>query len=112
MNIAMIQRLLGALLLANCALHLVTAVLGAADDIRLPLIAFGLAYGAFGLWVSTGRRPAVLLTLVATALGLALGGVNYMRNGGPIAVPFMFALDAGVLIAGALWLMKSKAGAQ
>lgn len=109
MNASNLLRVLGGLLLANCALHLVTAGLAAPEDLKLPLAGFGLAFGALGLWTARGGRLAVLATLVVSALGLALGLNRYLSGGGPVALPVMFALDVVVLIVGGLWLARARA---
>lgn len=109
MNPSNLLRIIGGLLLANCALHLITAGLAAPEDLKLPLTGFGLAYGALGLWTARGGRLAVLATLVISALGLALGLNRYLSGGGPVALPVMFALDVAVILAGGLWLAKSQA---
>lgn len=109
MNPSTLLRVLGGLLLASCALHLVTAGLAAPEDLKLPLAGFGLAYGALGLWIARGGRLAVLVTLVISALGLALGLNRYLTGGGPVALPVMFVIDVAVLIVGGLWLARAKA---
>lgn len=109
MNPSTLLRIMGALLLANCALHIVTAGLLAPEDLKLPLTGFGLAYGVLGLWTARGGRIAVLVTLVVSALGLALGLNRYLSGGGPVALPVMFLIDVAVLAVGALWLLRAKA---
>ena len=104
-----LKNLMSILLIATAVLHLVVAVTGAPEAIRIPLAAFGLLYGGLGVWLRTGGRTAVLATLGVTAIGLLLGGTNYLQNGGPMTLPVMFLIDLAVLGAGALWLMKPDA---
>ena len=61
MNATSLTRILSALLLVSAVLHVITAVFGAPEALTLPLIAFGLVYGALGLWVQTGGRLAVIV---------------------------------------------------
>jgi hypothetical protein len=109
MTAGVLIKLLSALLLANSAMHLVIAALDSPADLRLPLIAFGLLYGGLGLWVRSEKRLAVLVTILVTALGVTLGGMRYLQEGGPLALPVMFLIDVGVLAAGGWWMLKSKA---
>jgi hypothetical protein len=50
-----------------------------------------------------------LITILVTALGVTLGGMRYLQEGGPLALPVMFLVDVGVLAAGGWWMLKSKA---
>jgi hypothetical protein len=108
-NAASLIRALSALLLASAVLHVLTAMFGAPQSLRAPLLAFGLVYGALGLWVQTGGRLAVLATVLFTLLGLSLGGMQYLKDPGPIAMLVMFLVDVGVIAAGAMFLLKTKA---
>lgn len=108
MTAAGLIKLLSALLLANSALHVAIAALDSPPDLRLPLIGFGLLYGGLGLWVRSEKRLAVLVTILVTALGVTLGGMRYLQQGGPLALPAMFLIDVVVLGAGSWWLLKSK----
>lgn len=108
---AMLKNLMSILLIATGVLHLVVAAIGAPEDIRIPLAAFGALYAGLGVWVKSGDRTAVLAAMTATLAGLVLGGSNYLQNGGPMSLPVMFLIDAVVLGAGALWIFRSgKAG--
>jgi hypothetical protein len=109
MTATTLTRSLSALLLATAALHVLTAVFGAPPALKLPLIAFGLIYGALGLWTQTGGRLAVIVTIAVTLLGLTLGGMAYMKDGGPIAMLVMFLIDVAVVGLGGFYLLKSKA---
>lgn len=106
-----VTRILSALLLVTAVLHVLSAVFGAPPSLKLPLIAFGLIYGALGLWTQTGGRLAVITTIAVTLLGLTLGGVAYMKDGGPIAMLVMFQIDVIVVGLGGFYLLKSKAAA-
>ena len=44
--------------------------------------------------------------VAAASAGLLLGGASYLKNGGPLALPFMFAIDAAIIGAGVAWLIK------
>ncbi len=101
-------KLMSALLLANAALHVAVAALDSPVDLRLPLIAFGLVYGALGLWLRSAKRMAVLVTIALTAFAVVAGGLRYLSEGGPLAMVVMFAIDAAVIAAGAWWLVKAK----
>ncbi len=106
---ANLKNLMSILLIATGVLHLVVAAIGAPPALQVPLTAFGALYAALGVWLRGAGKTAVLLAMAATAVGLALGGANYMQNGGPVTLPVMFLIDLIVLGAGAMWLMKSKA---
>lgn len=107
MDAANLKRLMSVLLVATGVLHIVVAVAGAPDALRIPLAAFGALYGTLGVLLQRGGKPIVLAAMGACTLGLALGGTNYLQNGGPPTLPVMFLIDALVLICGALWLSKS-----
>ncbi|MEQ1929503.1 MAG: hypothetical protein ABL957_03090 [Parvularculaceae bacterium] len=108
MNATSLTRILSALLLVSAVLHVITAVFGAPEALTLPLIAFGLVYGALGLWVQTGGRLAVIVTVVFTLLGLTLGGMEYLKEPGPVAMLVMFLIDIGVIASGVMFLLKPK----
>lgn len=102
-----LKNLMSILLIATGVLHLVVAAIGAPPALQAPLAVFGAIYVALGVWIRRGGKPAVLTTMAVTTSGLALGGSNYLQNGGPFALPVMFLIDVVVLGAGALWLIKS-----
>lgn len=104
------RQIMSGLLILNAILHLGVALLGVAGDLRTPLLVFGLIYAGLGAWVRGGGRAAVLMGLVFAALGLGLGGVRYFEQGGPVLMPLMFLLDILVLVAGGVWLTKSRSG--
>lgn len=111
MNATTLTRTMSALLLATAVLHVLAAVFGGApESMKLPLIAFGLIYGALGLWVQTGGRPAVLTTVAVSLLGLTAGSFQLMKSGEapPVAMLVMFLIDVLVIGAGAMYLMTSK----
>ncbi len=107
MNAANLKRLMSVLLVATGVLHIVVAVAGAPDNLRIPLAAFGALYGTLGVLMQNGGKPIVLASIAACTLGLTLGGANYLQNGGPGTLPVMFLIDAAIVIAGGLWLTKA-----
>lgn len=107
MNAATLKRLMSVLLVATGVLHIVVAVAGAPDALRIPLAAFGALFGTLGVLLQRGGRPIVIASMAAGGLGLGIGGTNYLSNGGPITLPVMFLIDAIVLVCGALWLSKA-----
>lgn len=107
MDPAYLKRLMSVLLVATGVLHIVVAVAGAPEPLRIPLAAFGALYGTLGVLLLRGGRRAVIAAMVACATGIALGGANYLQNGGPSTLPVMFLIDLLVLASGALWLAKS-----
>lgn len=102
-----LKNLMSILLIATGVLHLVVATVGAPDNLRIPLAVFGALYAGLGVWLRKGGRPAVLVAMAATITGIVLGGSNYLQNGGPASILVMFAIDAIVLGAGAMWIVKS-----
>lgn len=107
MEPATLKRLMSVLLVATGVLHIVVAVTGAPDNLRIPLAAFGALFGALGVLLLGGGKPIVLASMGACALGLTVGGANYLQNGGPNTLLVMFLIDAAVLVAGGLWLSKA-----
>lgn len=107
MNAASLKRLMSVLLVATGVLHIVVAVAGAPDALRIPLAAFGALYGTLGVLLQRGGKPVVLAAMGATTVGIVLGGANYLQNGGPPTLLVMFLIDAVVLVCGGLWLSKS-----
>lgn len=107
MTPAKLKDLMSILLIATGVLHLVVAAVGAPDDLKAPLAVFGALYAGLGVWARTGGKPAILTAMAATLTGIALGGTNYLQNGGPITLPVMFLIDVIVIGAGALWIIKS-----
>lgn len=106
------KRIMAGLLLATGIFHIAFAQFGNAGDLKYGLTLFGIAYFLLGLFLIPGKRTAVLTAMVMTALGLGLGGQNYLLHGGPAALPVIFAIDVLVLIAGGMWLVKTKSGRQ
>lgn len=107
MDPAAIKRLMSVLLVATGVLHIVVAVAGAPEALRIPLAAFGALYGTLGVLLLRGGRPIVIASMAACATGIALGGANYLQNGGPPTLPVMFLIDVLVLVCGGLWLSKA-----
>lgn len=107
MDSAALKRLMSVLLVATGVLHIVVAVAGAPETLRIPLAAFGTLFGTLGVLLLRGGRPIVLASMAACATGIAIGGTTYLRNGGPPTLPVMFLIDAIVLVCGALWLSKA-----
>lgn len=101
-----LKRLMSVLLVATGVLHIVVAVVGAPDALRIPLAAFGALYGTLGVLLLRGGRAIVLASMAACTIGVTLGGANYLQNGGPPTLLVMFLIDAVVLVCGALWLSK------
>jgi len=111
-----LRHLIIGLLMFTGIFHLATALLssGAFPALALPLAAFGVIYTGLGFYVrrdvhknaKVNGRTAIIVTIAVTALGLTLGGASYFSNGGPVALPIMFAIDAAIIVAGALWLTK------
>jgi membrane associated rhomboid family serine protease len=106
MNAATVKRLMSVLLVATGVLHIVVAVAGAPDHLRIPLAAFGALYGTLGVLLLRGGRPIVLASMAACAVGLGVGGTTYLQSGGPNSLPVMFLIDAVVIVCGGLWLAK------
>ena len=76
---------------------------------------FGVIYSVLGFYVrrdvgdgsASGSRNAIIAAIVACLAGLGLGGQNYLANGGPIALPIMFAIDVVIIAAAVMWLVKT-----
>lgn len=109
MNPIVLKKSMAGLLLATGAFHLIVALLGPAMDLGAAIMTFGVIYFLLGFYVLPGGRTAVLIATVMTTLGLALGGQNFLVNGGPITLPIMFFIDTLIIGAGALWLVKTGA---
>ncbi len=108
MTKASLRHAMTGLLFGTAILHLVVAFFGsAAPELKGPLALFGVIYGAAGLYLRmiSGALP-VILAMAACATGLALGGANYLQNGGPLSLPLMLAIDVAVIAAGVLWLTR------
>ncbi|MEO1135029.1 MAG: hypothetical protein AAFW68_00285 [Pseudomonadota bacterium] len=112
-----LRHLIIALLSLTGIFHLAVAMLGGAPGLGLPLAGFGLLYIVIGFYVradtndgsKSHSRNAIIAAIAACTLGLALGGTNYLQNGGPLALPIMFAIDVVIIGAGVMWLMKKRA---
>lgn len=116
MNVTSIRLTIIALLSVTGIFHLGVALLNIAPGLGLPLAAFGIIYSTLGYFVrkdtkdgsKSHSRNAILAAMAACTLGLALGGSNYLSNGGPIALPIMFAIDIAIIAFGLMWLSKQK----
>ena len=94
--------------------HLLVAAFGGWPALRLPLAVFGVIYWMLGYYVRTDvkdgspsrSRNAIVAAMIVCAVGLGLGGQNYLANGGPLALPIMFAIDVAIIAAGAMWLIQ------
>lgn len=104
------------LLMFTGIFHLLVAAFGGWPELRLPLAVFGVIYWMLGYYVRvdvkdgspSGSRNAIIAAMVVCAAGLALGGQNYLSNGGPLALPIMFAIDVAIIAAGAMWLVQQR----
>lgn len=103
-----LKRAMAGLLVVTGVLHLIVALTGNVGELKTGLTLFGVAYFLLGLFVYPGKSTAVLTAMVMTALGLGLGGVKFMQQGGPPSLYVMFAIDLAVLALGGMWLFKSK----
>ena len=109
-----LRLLIIALLTLTGVFHLLVALLNGAPGLAIPLTVFGVIYTALGFYVrkdvhkksKTKGRIAIILAMAACAVGISLGGWNYMQNGGSSALPLMFLFDIAIIGAGAMWLMK------
>lgn len=116
-----LRHLIIGLLILTGIFHLAVALLNMAPGLALPLTAFGVIYTGLSFYVrrdfqqstkkarkknKTAGRTAIIVTMLACATGLALGGSNYIQNGGPPALPIMFLIDIVIIAAGAMWLIK------
>ncbi|MBI1365208.1 MAG: hypothetical protein GC153_04555 [Alphaproteobacteria bacterium] len=106
-----LKRIVAILLLATGALHVVVAYRDQSPQIlsvQPALTIFGIVYFCLGLFAWPGGRTPILVAMVMSALGLGLGGQEYLRAGGPVSLLVMFAIDAAVLILGAAWLLRTQ----
>lgn len=111
-----LRHLIIGLLLLTGIFHLTVALLGAAPGLGLPLTIFGVLYVGLSFYVRADTndgsknhsRNAILASMVVCAVGLALGGSNYLSNGGPVALPLTFLIDVAIITAGVMWLMAAK----
>jgi hypothetical protein len=117
-----LRHLIIGLLVLTGIFHLAVALLNAAPGLGWPLAAFGVIYTGLSFYVRrdvhmkakpkkghVNGRIAIIVTMAVCATGLALGGSNYVQNGGPLALPIMFIIDVAIIAAGAMWLMKVRA---
>ncbi|NWG71912.1 MAG: hypothetical protein HXY23_09940 [Parvularculaceae bacterium] len=113
MTTTTLTRIMSALLLATAVLHVLAAVFGGAPDLKLPMIAFGLVYGALGLSVQTGGRAAIMTTIAVCLLGLTLGTIQTLKTDAAptLAMIVMFLIDIVIVATGALHLLRSKPAA-
>lgn len=117
MSAKTIRHLIIGLLMFSGVFHLAVALLGSAPGLGLPLAAFGGIYTIISFYVrrdtndgsKTHSRNAIIAAIVACGAGLSLGGMHYLGNGGPIALPIMFLIDVVVIGAGIMWIMKIQA---
>lgn len=109
MKQASLKTAMAALLVATGVFHLIVAFTGDVGEAKFGVTLFGIAYFLIGLFVFPGKQTAVRVAMVMTLLGLGLGGVNYIQNGGgPASLPAMFAIDVVILVLGGLWLAKNR----
>ncbi len=109
-----IRHLIIALLTTTGIFHLAVALLGTAPGLGLPLTIFGLIYIGLSFYVRSDTndgsknhsRNAIIATIAASTIGLGLGGSTYLANGGPFALPIMFAIDIVIIAFGVMWLIK------
>lgn len=109
-----LRHLIIGLLLFTGVFHLAVALVGSRPDLVLPLAGFGVLYTLLSFYVrrdvhkgaKVNGRTAIILAMAAASAGLLLGGASYLKNGGPLALPFMFAIDAAIIGAGVAWLIK------
>ncbi len=107
MNADRVKRLMSVLLVATGVLHIVVAVAGAPEQLRLPLAAFGALFGTLGVLLLRGGKPIVVASIAACALGLTIGAAAYLQNGRPYTLLVMVLIDAVVIGSGFLWLSKA-----
>lgn len=101
------------LLLFTGIFHLAVALIGA-TGLALPLTIFGFIYTGLSFYVRADTndgsknhsRNAIIASIIACTAGIGLGGQTYLANGGPMALPIMFAIDAVIIVAGISWLLK------
>jgi hypothetical protein len=110
MNGSKLIRAMSGLLLATAVLHVLSAFFGALGVLKLPMIAFGLIYGALGLFVQSGQRLAVVLTLLVTGLGLTGAVMMSLQGRLDVSAPLlvMFFVEVGIVVAGLYWLLEAK----
>ena len=106
MNRISLASFIAALLITSGVLHLIVAILGAPDGLRAPLAIFGVIFGGIGFWTIKASKPSIIAALIACLTGFALGGSSYVRDGGPITLPIMLAIDAVVIVFAILWLVR------
>ena len=104
-----LKTIVSGLLLFTGVFHLYVAFFASNADLTTPLALFGILYMGLGAWTWNGGRSSVLSAVFTCGLGLGLGGVSYLQNGGPWTLPAMFAIDIVIIIAGGLWLKANKA---
>lgn len=114
-----VRHIIIGLLMFTGVFHLAVALLGSAPGLGWPLAAFGGLYTVISFYVrrdtndgsKNHSRNAIIAAVAACMLGLSLGGYYYLSNGGPIALPIMFLIDAAIIAAGLWWLTKARAKA-
>ena len=103
------------LLMFTGVFHLAVAMVGAAAGYTAITALFGLIYSGLGFWVrrdvtaigdKTGRT-SIIVTLLITASVVAIGGAQFLTNGGPGVLVFMFLIDIAIIAAAALWLTRA-----
>ncbi len=110
-----LRMLIIALLMLTGIFHLLVAMLGIVPGLAWPLAGFGLIYTVIGFYVrrdtndgsKSHSRNAIIAAIAACAIGISLGGANYLSNGGPAALPIMFLIDVVIIGAGVMWLIKA-----
>jgi hypothetical protein len=107
------------LLLFGGIFHLALALLGSAPGFGWILTGSGVAYIALSFYVrrdspkQTKKKPhgraAIVMTILAAAAALGVGGAQYLSAGGPLALPIMFVIHIAIIAAGGAWLLKMRA---
>ncbi|MEZ5896905.1 MAG: hypothetical protein R3C40_09120 [Parvularculaceae bacterium] len=109
MSPVLLRALASGFLLGNGVLHLAVAFFLAPAQLKAPLAVFGVVYFLLGVWTRLGGRTAMLCAVLVTALGLGLGGANYIQSGGGSwTMPVMFVIDVAVLFTAGGWLLKNR----
>jgi hypothetical protein len=109
---SMLRHLMSGLLILTAILHFGVALLGAEESLRTPLLVFGGLFLAAGVYARIGGRTAVLVGILVAALGLVLGGSQYLQRGGPPTLPLMFFIDILIIAVGGLWVTKTRQAAR
>ncbi|MEL6369301.1 MAG: hypothetical protein AAFR03_01165 [Pseudomonadota bacterium] len=111
MTPALMKKIVAGLLLFTGGFHLAVAATTSWEHLSTGLAVFGALYGILGFWTWFGGRSAMMAALLTASVGLGVGGLNYLQNGGPASMLTMFAIDAVVLVLGGLWIRNTPRGA-